>query len=260
MFYTNWRFTLIALSVVPVLSVVVFFFTKRIKKTSRDVRQKQGELLTIVQEVFSSIRVVKAFAREDYEQQRFEEQSLENVETALQARAVKAKLSPLVDVLAAVGTCLVLGYGGRLALAGQLSTGVLIVFLLYLGKMYKPIRDLSKMTDTVSKAAISYERIQDVLNTVSRVRDLPRARRAPRFKGKIEFDRVSFSYTPEQQILTDVSFADRARAGGRFRRSQRSREVHHREPDSPVLRSPSGHVKIEGPIFAATRCNPCASR
>ena len=207
MFYINWRFTLIALSIVPVLSVVVFFFTKRIKKTSREVRQKQGELLTIVQEVFSSIRVVKAFAREDYEQQRFEEQSLENVETALHARAVKAKLSPMVDVLAAVGTCLVLAYGGRLALAGQLSTGVLIVFLLYLGKMYKPIRDLSKMTDTVSKAAISYERIQDVLNTVSRVRDLPRARRAPRFKGKIEFDRVSFSYSPEQQILTDVSFA-----------------------------------------------------
>src|SRR5579864_622361 len=125
MFYINWRFTLIALSIVPVLSVVVFFFTKRIKKTSREVRQKQGELLTIVQEVFSSIRVVKAFAREDYEQQRFEEQSLENVETALHARAVKAKLSPVVDVLAAVGTCLVLGYGGRLALAGQLSTGAL---------------------------------------------------------------------------------------------------------------------------------------
>ena len=207
MFYINWRFTLIALSIVPVLSVVVYFFTKRIKKTSREVRQKQGELLTIVQEVFSSIRVVKAFAREDYEQQRFEEQSLENVETALQARAVKAKLSPVVDVLAAVGTCLMLGYGGRLALAGQLDTGVLIVFLLYLGKMYKPIRDLSKMTDTVSKAAISYERIQDVLNTVSRVRDSPRARRAPRFKGKIEFDKVNFSYSPEQQILTDISFA-----------------------------------------------------
>src|SRR5579864_468396 len=125
MFYINWRFTLIALSIVPVLSAVVYSFTKRIKKTSREVRQKQGELLTIVQEVFSSIRVVKAFAREDYEQQRFEEQSLENVETALHARAVKAKLSPVVDVLAAVGTCLVLGYGGRLALAGQLSTGAL---------------------------------------------------------------------------------------------------------------------------------------
>jgi ATP-binding cassette subfamily B protein len=205
MFYINWRFTLIALSIVPVLFLVVFVFTKRIKKASREVRQKQSELLSTVQEVFSSIRVVKAFSREDYEQQRFEEQSLENVETALHARAVKAKLSPAVDVLAAVGTCLVLGYGARLAMAGQLSTGVLIVFLLYLGKMYKPIRELSKMTDTVSKAAVSYERIQEVLNTISRVRDLPRARRAKRFKGNIELDHVTFSYAPDQPILTDVS-------------------------------------------------------
>ena len=206
MFYINWRFTLIALSIVPVLFLVVFFFTKRIKKASRAVRQKESELLTIVQEVFSSIRVVKAFSREDYEQQRFEEQSLENVETALAARAVKAKLSPSVEVLAAGGTWLVRGYGARLAMAGQLTAGVLIVFLLYLGKMYKPMRELSKMTDTVSKATISYERIQEVLNTVSRVRDLPRARRAGRFKGKLEFDRVGFSYNPDQPILTEVSF------------------------------------------------------
>src|SRR6202023_694569 len=132
-------------------------------------------------------------------------ESRQTVEVGLQARGLKAKLAPIVDVTVALGTCLVLGYGARLAMAGQLSTGVLIVFLLYLGKMYKPIRELSKMTDTVSKAAVSYERIQEVLNTVSRVRDLPRARRAPRFKGKIELDNVSFSYTPEQPILTDVS-------------------------------------------------------
>jgi ATP-binding cassette subfamily B protein len=206
MLYFNWRFALIALSIVPALFLVVFLFTKRIKKASRAMRQKESELVDIVQEVFSSIRVVKAFSREDYEQRRFEEQSLENVETALQARTVKAKLSPIVEVLAATGTCLVLGYGARLALAGQLSAGDLIIFLAYLGKMYKPMRDLSKMGDTVSKAAVSYERIQEVLNTVSRVQDLPNARRARHFKGKIEFDRVSFGYTPDHPILKEVSF------------------------------------------------------
>jgi ATP-binding cassette subfamily B protein len=206
MFYHNARFALIALSIVPALFLVVFIFTKRIKKASRAVRQKQSELVNMVQEVFSSIRVVKAFSREEYEQERFEEQSLENVETALQARSVKAKLSPMVEVLAAVGTCLVLGYGARMALAGQLSAGDLILYLAYLGKMYKPMRDLSKMGDTVSKATVSYERIQEVLNTVSRVRDLPRARPARKFKAKIEFDRVSFSYTPDNPILTDISF------------------------------------------------------
>jgi len=206
MFWIDWRFTLIALSIVPVLFVVVFFFTKRIKKASRAVRKKEGELLNIVQEVFSSMRVVKAFSREEYEQRRFEEQSLDNVETALQARSLKAKLAPIVEVIAAVGTCLVLGYGARLALAGELSAGDLIVFLAYLGKMYKPMRDLSKMTDTVSKAMVSYERIEEVLNTVSRVRNLPHARRAPPLKGQIEFDNVSFGYSTDRMILRDVGF------------------------------------------------------
>ena len=206
MFYFNWRFALISLSIVPALFLVVFVFTKRIKQASRAVRQKEGELANIVQEVFSSIRVVKAFAREDYEQRRFEEQSLENVETALLARSVKAKLSPLVETLAAVGTCLVLGYGARLVLAGQLYIGDLVVFLMYLGKMYKPMRDLSKMGDTVSKATVSYERIQEVLNAVSRVRDMPGARQARQFTGRMEFDKVSFSYTPDQPILKELSF------------------------------------------------------
>ncbi len=206
MFYVDWRFTLVALSVAPVLFMVVYVFTRRIKKASREVRKKESELVSVVQEVFSSIRVVKAFAREDYEQRRFEEQSLENVEIALRARSIKAKLAPIVEVIVAVGTCLVLGYGARQVLAGQLSAGLLIVFLLYLGKMYKPMRELSKMADTVSKAAVSYERIQEVLETESRVRDLPRARRAPRFRGRIEFDRACFSYNSDRPILKDVSF------------------------------------------------------
>jgi subfamily B ATP-binding cassette protein MsbA len=206
MFYLNWRFTLISLSIAPVLFLVVYFFTRRIKKASRDVRKKESELVSIVEEVFSSIRVVKAFAREDYEERRFERQSLENVEMALLARSIKMKLSPIVEIIVATGTCLVLGYGARLVLAGQLTAGALVVFLLYLGKMYKPMRDLSKMTDTVSKAAVGFERICEVLETESGMRDLPGARRAGRFKGKIEFDKVSFGYNQDQLILKDVSF------------------------------------------------------
>jgi subfamily B ATP-binding cassette protein MsbA len=156
--------------------------------------------------VLTSIRVVKAFAREDYEDERFESESLANVEAGLQARSIKAKLAPLVEVIVALGTCLVLWYGARLAMAGQLSAGVLIVFLLYLGKMYTPMRDLSKMTDTVSKAMVGRERIQEVLDIESRVRDAQSARPAPRFKGQIEFSEVSFSYGNGKQILKDVSF------------------------------------------------------
>lgn len=206
MVYLNWRFTAIALSVSPVLFLVVYYYTRRIKKASRAVRKKEGDLLSIVEEVLTSIRVVQAFAREDYEQQRFESESLANVEAGLEARSIKATLSPIVEVIVAIGTCLVLGYGARLALAGQLSAGVLIVFMLYLGKMYKPMRDLSKMTDTVSKAVVGYERIHEVLEIESCVRDLPGARPAPKFKGRINFDHVSFSYGGDTQVLKDVSF------------------------------------------------------
>ena len=98
MFYINWRFTLIALSVAPVLFGLVYYYTRRIKKAAREVRKKEGEIVSVVQEVLSAMRVVKAFAREDYEQHRLEEQSLEGVEIALRARGLKAKLSPLVDI------------------------------------------------------------------------------------------------------------------------------------------------------------------
>src|SRR3954451_13113462 len=183
MFYLNWKFTLIALSVVPILFALVYSYTRRIKKASREVRKKEGEITSVVEEVLSSIRVVKAFAREDYEVHRLEKESLEAVEISLRARSLKAKLTPLVGIVVAVGTGLVLWFGAKLVLAGALSAGGLVVFILYLGKMYKPMQEISKMTDTYSKAAVGYERLQEVLETELEVKDLPKAKRAPKFRG-----------------------------------------------------------------------------
>ncbi len=206
MFYINWRFTLIALSVAPVLFMIVYTYTRRIKKASRAVRKKEGEIVSVIEEVLGSIRVVKAFAREDYELRRLEEESLEGVEISLRARGLKAKLTPIVQIIVAVGTCLVLWFGTRMVLSTTLSAGSLIVFILYLGKMYKPMQELSKMTDAYSKAAVGYERIQEVLQTDKEVKDLPRSRPAPRFRGQIEFEHVHFYYTQDTPILKDVSF------------------------------------------------------
>src|SRR5207244_5616684 len=205
MLYLNWAFTLIALMVAPGLFLVVYHYTHRIKRASRAMRQQEGEVVNVLEEVLSSIRVVKAFAREDYEQRRFERESRESVEKALQARNVKAKLPPIVEMIVACGTCLVLWYGARLVLASQLTSGDLLVFLLYLGKMYKPMRELSKMTDTISKASVGWERIREVLENEMQVRDLPGAKPAPRFKGRIEFDHVDFSYNSSQPVLKDIS-------------------------------------------------------
>lgn len=205
MFYLSWQFTLIALLVAPALFLVVFRFTRRIKKAARAMRRKEGQVVSVLEEVLSSIRVVKAFAREDYEQKRFERESRESVEMTLQARNIKAKLAPLVEIIVAAGTCLVLWYGARLVMAGDLTPGALLVFLLYLGKMYKPMRELSKMTDTISKATVGWERIREVLETESQVGNVKGARQAPRFQGRIEFDHVSFSYDGNREVLDDVS-------------------------------------------------------
>jgi len=205
MFYLNWRFTLIALSITPFLFLVVYTYTHRIKQASRALRKKEGEVVSVVAEVLGSIRVVKAFAREDYEEARLAQQSLENVEIALRARSLKAKLAPVVQVIVAVGTCLVLWYGVNLVLTEQMTSGSLLVFLLYLGKMYKPMRDLSKMTDTMSKAAVGYERIRAVIETENEVRNLPGARKAPSLKGAIEFEHVDFGYDKRYPTLTNVN-------------------------------------------------------
>ncbi|HKW19361.1 MAG TPA: ABC transporter ATP-binding protein [Terriglobales bacterium] len=206
MFWLNWQFTLIALSVVPALFAMVYIYTRRIKKASREVRKKEGEITSVVQEVLSSIRVVKAFAREDYEVRRLEQESLEAVEISLRARSLKAKLTPLVGIVVAVGTGLVLWFGARLVMSGSLTAGALVVFILYLGKMYKPMQEISKMTDTYSKAAVGYERIQEILNTRLEIKDLPKARKVQKLRGDIEFDHVSFAYTSDSPILKDVSF------------------------------------------------------
>ncbi len=235
MLYLNWQFTLIALSVAPLLFFVVYTYTRRIKKASREVRKKEGEIVSVIQEVLSSIRVVKAFAREDYEQRRLEEESLEGVEIALRARSLKAKLSPMVEIIVAVGTSLVLWFGARMVLTGSLSAGSLVLFIFYLGKMYKPMQELSKMTDAYSKAAVGYERIREVLETDGVIRDLPGARRAPALKGRIEFQHVDFSYESGVPSPEGLEFPDRTGASGGAGRADRRRKNHHRKPHPALL-------------------------
>src|SRR5258708_10841689 len=147
MFCVNWRFTLIALSVAPVLFALVFSYTRRIKKASREVRKKEGEIVSVIQEVLTSIRVVKAFGREEYEQRRLEEESLESVEIALRARGLKAKLSPIVEIVVAVGTAIVLWFGGRMERAGSWAVPPPGAFFFILGKFNSPCKGSPKLPD-----------------------------------------------------------------------------------------------------------------
>jgi subfamily B ATP-binding cassette protein MsbA len=205
MFTLDWRFSLIGLSVAPILLALVFRIMRRIRLATRAVKAKESELASVVQETISSARVVKAFSGEAYEEQRLDRASQESVDLSLRARSLKVRLPPLVDIVVAAGTCLVLWFGVRFVLAGTLTAGALLVFIIYLGKMYKPMKDLSKRTDEWSKAVVSFERIGEILSVEQQVRDLPGARPAPRFNGAIEFSHVRFGYAEDRPVLQDVS-------------------------------------------------------
>jgi ATP-binding cassette, subfamily B, bacterial len=210
MLYLNWRFSLIALGITPVLFVVVYKYKRRIKQVSRSARKKQSEVLSTIQEVFSSIRVVKAFGREDFEEQRFEKGSREQVQSALEARAIKSRLSPLVDIIVAGGTCLVLWYGARLVLSGALTSGALVVFMLYLRKLYSPLKDLAKMTNTFSRAAVGLEAIEEVMREKEQKPDSVNAIEVRDLAGRVEFEHVDFGYSPGRLALKDVTFTIQA--------------------------------------------------
>lgn len=206
MFYLNWKLMLIAMAVVPALFAIVFTYTRRVKKYSREVRRHEGKMLSVVQEVLGSIRVVKAFARESYEIHRLEGESLETVEAALRARRLKARLVPAVSIITGVGTCLVLYFGGRGALeAGVAGGGTIVIFLSYIKSMYKPMQDISKIMDSYSKADVGYERIREVIESDGEMRDADDAQDAPPLRGEIEFDHVSFGYGADRLILDDVN-------------------------------------------------------
>lgn len=205
MFFVNWQFTLIALAVVPPLFLIVNTYTRKVKKASREVRKKEGRMVSVVSEVVSSIRVVKAFSREDYEIRRFEGESLETVEAALAARSLKARLVPIVNIVTAIGTCAVLWFGAQMAMTGRLAPGSLVVFVFYLGKMYKPMQDISKTIDSYSKAATGFDRIQEILRTDDEVHDERGARKAPRFQGQIDFEHIEFRYKDNEPVLRDVN-------------------------------------------------------
>jgi subfamily B ATP-binding cassette protein MsbA len=206
MFYLSWQMTLVAMTVVPLLFAIVYVYTRRVKKYSRAVRKQEGKMISVVQEVLGSIRVVKAFARENYEIERLEGESLETVEAALKARRLKARLVPLVSIVTGVGTALVLYVGGRNVLANVIAGGgTIVVFLTYIRNMYKPMQDISKIMDSYSKADVGYERIKEIIDAEDEMCDAPDAKNVPKLRGDIDMVDVNFCYNNDRPILSDIN-------------------------------------------------------
>ena len=206
MFWLNWDFALIAVAVTPFLLMFVSRFKKAVKKATHQVRLHQADIVSVVQEGLESVRVVKAFGRESLEDSRLGEVSHATVEAALNARRDKSLLSPIVSVVVALCTAVVLWRGASLILGDVMTVGVLTVFLAYLSKFFKPVQNLAKNTNAIAQATVSLERIKRILDTDEVIKNRTDARTLEAARGTITFQHVAFGYDPGAPVLKDVTF------------------------------------------------------
>jgi ABC-type multidrug transport system fused ATPase/permease subunit len=206
MLWMDWDFTLIAVAFTPVLLIFIFHFKKAVKDATRAVRRQQSEVLCIVQRGLGSIRVTKAFGRQDTELAHLETASRATVAAALRARKIKSLMSPVVNMVVAICTAIVLWKGTSLIVAGAMTAGALTVYLAYLKKFFKPVKDLASMTSTVAQTTVALERIQAILSTDDFIKERVAAIDPGRVRGAIGFDRVSFGYDKDNPVLHEVSF------------------------------------------------------
>jgi ABC-type multidrug transport system fused ATPase/permease subunit len=205
MFFMNWDFTLIAVAVTPLMLLLASRFKKAVKKSTHEVRKQQSNIVAVVQQDLESIRVVKAFGRQELEQEELQVVSHATVAAALKARQVKALLSPLVSIIVAGCVGFVLWRGSLLILAGWMTAGELTVFLSYLGSFFKPVKDLASMNNSIAQTAVAVERIRQILDADSILPEKADAREQP-IHGEIVFDHVAFAYDENYPVLRDVSF------------------------------------------------------
>ncbi len=206
MFWLNWDFTLIALAVTPVLLLFVSRFKRAVKKATRQVRNQQAEIVSVVQQGLESMQVIKAFDGQKSQEEQLTAVSQATVDAALAARRVKSLLSPMVAITVALCTAIVLWRGSLLILTGAMTVGALTVYLSYLSKFFKPVKDLATTTNAIAQAAVGVERIRTILDTDEIIPERPNAIEPRNIKGEIVFNHVAFQYSENTPILTDVSF------------------------------------------------------
>jgi ATP-binding cassette, subfamily B, bacterial len=206
MAFLDWRVTLLALSTTPALFVLTFGLGRSMRKAAKAARRHDGAVAAMATETLSSIRVVQAFTREDDEDRRFGGYAMASSMAGRKALEMEARYGPLVDVVNVIGSAIMIWFGAHRVIAGQMSVGELLIFLAYLGSFYKPLKQMSKLTQQVAKGTASAERIAEILEEDIEVRDSPNAVPLGRPAGSLRFETVTFGYEPDRPVLRDVSF------------------------------------------------------
>ncbi len=207
MFLLNWQLALIAAVTFPLLLLVLTVFYSRIKIIVKKQRRREGKIAARLGEVFATAQLVRAFGRERYEIEQFEVESAKHLEEGVRALRLEAAAIRVTELISALGMGATVFYGALLTLDGRMTPGDLLVFSAYVSRMYNPVRQVAKLLLKFNKAAVSADRLREILNEEPELPDRSDAIEAQGLKGEIRFDHVSFDYGEGNNILKDISFS-----------------------------------------------------
>lgn len=208
MFLMNWRLSLIVMGFIPLIVLLFVLFVRRILPVSKKVQKTLGALNTILQENLAGMRVVKAFARERFERERYGEKNVDLREINIKLVKILASFFPVIFMVANFATVGVVWGGGLMVIGETLTLGELVAFIGYIGYLLMPIFQVGMIGAMLSRAEASAERVFEVLDAESEVTEKPNAVPLPPIQGKVEFDEVSFRYVGGQEdVIHRLSFS-----------------------------------------------------
>jgi ATP-binding cassette, subfamily B, bacterial len=203
LFLLSWKLALAALIVVPLFYVAATRFARLSRRASRERSRRSGSLSAVAEEAIANTALVQSANTQDRELARFTRESEGKIAASLAGTRIEGLFAPVIDLLELTGGVLIIVFG-TLALAGdELTIGGLLAFLAYLSQLYRPVRDLSSLTQTVFEASAGAERVIELLDTRPRVQDAPSARPLGRVWGEIVLDDVTYRYPGSQRPALD---------------------------------------------------------
>lgn len=210
MFTLHWKLSLLTLITMPIVAKTMKLFGEKLKKTSFITQEKVADITAILQEGISSIRVTKSFVRENHEMERFSKENHANFRAQVKNSQVMATLTPVVELIAAVGVTLLIWYGGLEVINDNLTAGALIAFLVYATNLANPIKRLSRLYGNVQKAMAAAERVFSVLDEEIEIKEKDNATDLKAVIGKVDFKAVTFKYNENEVVLKDINLEVKA--------------------------------------------------
>lgn len=207
MIYLDWRLTLFTVCTFPVVLWFMEFFGKKIRKTGGRIQECTADITSVLQESVASARVIKSFVREDYEVDRFDVENKANFRANMKNAQLMATLTPVVELVAAIGVTMIIWYGGNNVINGTITAGSLVAFLTYAVNISNPIKRLTRVIGNIQKALAAAQRVFMIIDMPEEIAESRDAKQLPEVSGKVEFQNVSFAYNDKGNAITDLSFS-----------------------------------------------------